>query len=196
MADLSFNTVRTPDLDGFSTLHHADGLTTIRLADPADRLAIWCEDAARNDVATALGLALPDTLNSGTDTDNGCVLRVGPEEYLAIRRPARNDWHLLEQQDFGDKIVSLTDVSHRNIAFILDGPNAAWLIASGCPQDVRDPAFPVGKASRTLFGKAEIILWRTGHHRWVIEIWRSFAPYLADHLTAALNDPAIRRISD
>jgi sarcosine oxidase, subunit gamma len=35
---------------------------------------------------------------------------------------------------------------------------------------------------RTIFEKAEIILWRTGEQSFHIEVWRSFAPYVLGHL--------------
>jgi sarcosine oxidase subunit gamma len=39
-------------------------------------------------------------------------------------------------------------------------------------------AFPIGMCTRTLFGKAEIVLWRTGEAQFHIEVWRSFAGYV------------------
>ncbi|MGQ3028233.1 MAG: sarcosine oxidase subunit gamma family protein, partial [Ferrovibrionaceae bacterium] len=39
-------------------------------------------------------------------------------------------------------------------------------------------AFPVGVCTRTLFAKAEIVLWRTDAQRFRVEVWRSFAGYL------------------
>jgi sarcosine oxidase, subunit gamma len=45
--------------------------------------------------------------------------------------------------------------------------------------------FPVNACARTLFGKAEIVLWRCGDHQFRIEVWRSFAQYVADMLAEA-----------
>jgi sarcosine oxidase subunit gamma len=58
------------------------------------------------------------------------------------------------------------------------------VLTSGCPLDLSAQAFPVGMVARTLFHKAEIVLWRReeGFH---LEVWRSFAPYVAGHLAAA-----------
>jgi sarcosine oxidase subunit gamma len=53
----------------------------------------------------------------------------------------------------------------------------------GCPLDLDTAAFPVDTAARTLFGKAEIVLWRTGDDTFHVEIWRSFAPYVVGLLT-------------
>jgi sarcosine oxidase subunit gamma len=54
---------------------------------------------------------------------------------------------------------------------------AATLINHGCPLDLFDDAFPVGMCTRTLFAKAEVILWRTENHSYRLEIERSLATY-------------------
>lgn len=46
-------------------------------------------------------------------------------------------------------------------------------------------AFPVGMCTRTLLGKAEIVLWRTAPEVFRIEVWRSFAAYLSAFLEEA-----------
>jgi sarcosine oxidase, subunit gamma len=43
-------------------------------------------------------------------------------------------------------------------------------------------------ATRTLLGKAEIILWRTSETSWQIEVWRSYAPYVLTYLKQAIAD--------
>jgi sarcosine oxidase subunit gamma len=42
--------------------------------------------------------------------------------------------------------------------------------------------------TRTIFGKAEIVLWRRGPRSFHIEVWRSFAPYLLACLQEALRE--------
>jgi sarcosine oxidase subunit gamma len=39
--------------------------------------------------------------------------------------------------------------------------------------------------TRTVFGKAEIVLWRTAAETFRIEVWRSFAPYVLGCLEEA-----------
>jgi sarcosine oxidase subunit gamma len=51
-------------------------------------------------------------------------------------------------------------------------------------------AFPIGMCTRTLFGKAEIVLWRTGEAQFHIEVWRSFAGYVWGGLRATHSAPA------
>eukprot|EP01037_Dinobryon_pediforme_P010703 gene10703-10779_t len=81
---------------------------------------------------------------------------------------------------------SLVEVTHRQVGLVLDGPKVENVLSSGCPLDVALRAFPVGMCTRTIFEKAEIVLWRTEAHRFQIEVWRSFAPYLIAHLHEAI----------
>jgi sarcosine oxidase subunit gamma len=39
--------------------------------------------------------------------------------------------------------------------------------------------------TRTLLGKAEIVLWRIGAAAFRLEVWRSFAPYVSAFLAEA-----------
>ena len=83
------------------------------------------------------------------------------------------------------KAASLVDISHRNAGLIVSGPRAELLLTSGCPLDLAIEAFPVGMVTRTLFFKAEIVLWRRAESEFRVEAQRSFAAYLAGHLTEA-----------
>jgi sarcosine oxidase subunit gamma len=78
---------------------------------------------------------------------------------------------------------SLVDVSHRQIGLIVSGPAAARALNAGCPLDLDVGAFPTGMATRTLFDKAEIVLWRRAATTFHVEVWRSFAPHVANLLT-------------
>ena len=80
---------------------------------------------------------------------------------------------------------SLVDVSHRQIGLIASGAAAARVVNAGCPLDLDPHAFPVGFATRTLFDKVEIVLWRRAEVTFHAEVWRSFAPYLAGSLAEA-----------
>ena len=69
-------------------------------------------------------------------------------------------------------------LSHRDAALSVTGPRAAWVINAFCALDLHVSAFPVGMCTRTVFGKAEILLWRTGAEQFRIDVARSFAPYV------------------
>jgi sarcosine oxidase, subunit gamma len=108
----------------------------------------------------------------------GDALCLGPDEWLLLL-PDGNAPPTI------DGVHSLTDIGHRALSIQVSGPRAATLIESGCPLDLALRAFPVGKATRTLYDGVEIILWRTAEDAFHIEVWRSFAPYLWSALTLA-----------
>jgi heterotetrameric sarcosine oxidase gamma subunit len=71
---------------------------------------------------------------------------------------------------------SIVDVSHRTVGIRVDGPRAGWCVNAFCALDL--DAIPDNGCTRTLFGKAEIVLWRRGEQAFHIETARSFAPYV------------------
>jgi sarcosine oxidase, subunit gamma len=73
---------------------------------------------------------------------------------------------------------SLVDVSHRQAAIELSGPGATSLLAMGCPLDLDLGPVPVGFCSRTVYAKAEVVLWRQDTQRFQLQAWRSFLPYV------------------
>jgi sarcosine oxidase subunit gamma len=52
--------------------------------------------------------------------------------------------------------------------------------------DVR--AFAVGMCTRTVFAKAEIVLWRTAADVFRLEVWRSFTDYVASFLDEVVRE--------
>jgi len=67
----------------------------------------------------------------------------------------------------------------------VEGADAAALLNAGCPLDLDEAAFPVNACTRTLLGKAEIVLWRMAPERFHVEAGRSFMPYLRAFLREA-----------
>jgi len=86
---------------------------------------------------------------------------------------------------------SAVGISHRNVAFSVSGPAAEATLAAGCPQDLSLAAFPVGACSRTILGKIEVVLLRTGEDGFRVECWRSFSDYAWDFLTQAARNAAV-----
>jgi sarcosine oxidase, subunit gamma len=120
-----------------------------------------------------LGLKVPKKIGA---TEGG-IACLGPDEWL-LRAPAGTAVPI-----GAGLAVSVTDVSDRSICLSVEGPRAAQLIMSGCPQDLDH--FPVGKASRTIYETVEIIIIREADDRFQVEVWRSFASWLWTALTTA-----------
>ncbi len=155
--------------------------STIETLPPKKRHILRCREPRIAAASLLLGIELPSTAY-GTVSQNGLhALWLGPDEWLilaeALPPVSISDWTGLG--------ASFVDVSDRQIALQVSGPKADLCLASGCPLDLAAGAFPVGATTRTVFHKAEIILWRTGEHRYHLEVWRSFAPYVVELLEQA-----------
>jgi len=113
-------------------------------------------------------------------------LWLGPDEWLLIADGAdATDIVGVLESVLDGTAHSLVDVSHRQIGLIASGPAAARVLNAGCPLDLDPHAFPVGFATRTLFDKVEVVLWRRAETTFHVEVWRSFAPYLLGSLAEA-----------
>jgi sarcosine oxidase subunit gamma len=107
-------------------------------------------------------------------TANG-VACLGPDEWMF----RTTDGTALP--DSKGKLVAVTDISHRNIGLIVEGPRAIEVLSAGCPLDLA--GFAIGRATRTIFETVEIIVEREAEDRFHVEVWRSFAPWLWTALT-------------
>ncbi len=138
---------------------------------PATRLSLRTADAAA--AGAALGFTLGTPICRAEAAGPRAALKLGPDEWLLLA-PDGEAAALMGVAVAG----SLVDVSHRSTAIEISGPFAVEALAAFVALDLDAAAFPVGMCSRTVFGKAEIVLWRTAAEVFRIEVWRSFAPYV------------------
>lgn len=151
-----------------------------------------------NLLGAAFGVALPTVPCRAAAAGDRAALWLGPDEWLLLAPDASSGTagaagntvagSLREtlRQGLAGQAASLVDISHRNAGLIVSGSAAARLLSSACPLDLDLPSFPVGMVARTIFGKAEIVLWRTAPETFHIEVQRSFAPYVAGLLTESM----------
>jgi len=176
---LSFDAVRRSVLDGCALPAGARALpfaTRLNLRGGADVVA---------PVAKAFGVAPPTKPMGSAASGERAALWMGPDEWLLVAEAEAGDLLVQLETALAGVFHTLVDVSHRQVALALEGPGAARLLASGCPLDLDPRAFPVGMATRTLFVKAEIGLWRQAEASFRLEVGRSFAPYVAHMLVEA-----------
>lgn len=182
MPDTLMTIRRPPISDGALP---ADAMFSAKVAAPLARFVLRGDGAAALLAGAAFGVTLPTRALASNAVGERAALWLGPDEWLLLApyADAAAARRALEAA-LADTPHSLVDVSHRQIALSVHGRLAARVLTSGCPLDLSAQAFPVGMAARTLFHKAEIVLWRRadGFH---LEVWRSFAPYVAGHLAAA-----------
>jgi sarcosine oxidase subunit gamma len=174
MPDLS--DARIGPLDGLDSQAAA---VTIEAGPFASRLAFRGDADAVAKAGSAFGVAFPSEANRASTKGARSVLWLGPDEFLLVapdgEAPAIE---AAIASALGAAPHSLVDVSERNASILVAGPEAETVLGVGCLLDLHPSVFPVGMSTRTLFAKAEIVLWRTGAHEFHIEVWRSFAPYV------------------
>jgi sarcosine oxidase subunit gamma len=150
---------------------------------PMGRLSLRLPDDAAILPSAALGLTLPTAPCRAARSDRCSALWLGPGEWLILAGAAETGRLAAAlSAEFGAVAHSLVDISHRQTAIAVAGAAAAAMLNAGCPLDLDLAAFPTGMCTRSLFFKADIVLWRTEPNRFHLEVWRSFAPYLWDML--------------
>lgn len=156
---------------------------TLTTAPTFSRFVFRGRPAAIAAVEAAFGVALPDTCRAAT-AGTRSALWLGPDEWLLLAPEGDRDAIETAFKDgLGELPYSLVDVGERQIAFRIEGKQATILLNAGCPLDF--DTVPVGFCSRTMLGKAEIVLWRTAPDHFHIEVWRSFASYVSLLLSEA-----------
>ena len=157
--------------------------TSLSPVDAHERISLRADANAAKALGKTIGLALPTKAATSVTKSGISALWIGPDEWLIIGEMQSN----LDARLNGVKghLYSAVPVDHRNTAISVSGPNAVHTLNSGSPRDLSLDAFPVGACSRTILGKSEIILWRTGKQEFHVECWRSFSDYVWKFLVDA-----------
>ncbi|MCJ8521331.1 sarcosine oxidase subunit gamma [Pseudorhizobium tarimense] len=145
-------------------------------AAPAERVSLRARPEDVTALSSALELELPTKPKTSATNNMRTALWLGPDEWLVIG-DGEGESGLMAACAASGVLCSAVDVSHRNTAIWVEGAGAAAAINAGCPLDLSLKAFPVGACTRTIFGKVEIVLLRTGEESFRVEVWRSFSDY-------------------
>ena len=158
----------------------------IRTLGPATRLIFQGGPAAREAASRAFGVALPTVSCRAEASAERAALWLGPDEWLLLAPAGEGNavFATLEKAMAGLP-HSLVEVTHRQVAISVSGPGARELLASGCPLDLAPECYPVGMCTRTLFAKAEVVLWRRSAEEYHLESGRSFSGYVLGWLREA-----------
>jgi sarcosine oxidase subunit gamma len=164
---------------------------TVRFLPRMTRLSFRGRPPAVAAASRTFGVALPELPCRAASGAGRAALWLGPDEWLLLLAAGDAPDGAGLAQALAGLPHSLVDISHRNVALEIAGVAAARVLNAGCPLDLDLAAFPVGMCTRTLFGKAEIVLWRTAAERFHVEVWRSFADYVWSLLREAGRELAI-----
>jgi sarcosine oxidase subunit gamma len=138
-----------------------------------------------------LGLAISDIACRAAQRASRAALWLGPDEQLLLAsEPEGPEVARLLATALVGMRHSLVEISHRQVALEVSGEHAPAALSVGCPLDLHSTEFPIGMCTRTLLGKADIVLWRTGPETFHVEVWRSFAQYVSRFLAEAARELA------
>ena len=180
MADLKVESALTgmalPDGRSFSLRENAS----------ASRLVFRAGEIARERAGEVLGLALPQEACTSAQRAGVAALWLGPDEWLLV--VPEPDGRALGQalaNALADVAHSIVDVSHRETELVIRGNRRAHVLNAGCPLDLAAGTFPPGMCTRTLFGKAQVVLWRDEPRRFRLLVARSYARFVCGLLIEA-----------
>lgn len=129
--------------------------------------------------ADSLGFALPALLQG---TGNGAIeaLCLGPDEWLLLVGPAEVEVLAAAlRAGLAGHHHAVVDVTDRFTGIAVSGTHAADVLAAGCPLDLHPRIFRPGMVTRTLLGKATVVLRRPDRgDRFELYVNGSFAPYV------------------
>jgi len=154
---------------------------------PASRLVLRGGSQVLAAAAHALRLPHNETACRAVHNEVIASLWLGPDERLLIG-PADDTAEMIDllQQALSGLPHSVVETSHAQLALELSGAQAPIALNTGCPLDLDLTAFPLDMCTRTVFAKAQIVLWRTGPETFRVETARSFAPYVTKILALGI----------
>jgi sarcosine oxidase subunit gamma len=162
-----------------------EGAVNIHCAPSKAKLVLRGHPAALESVGRALALNLVGQSGSYVEHESDRALWLGPDEWL-LKSSEDSDVLInrIERECAGLR-YALVDVSSTYMTVHVSGQPSAFLLNHGCPLDLSAKAFGVGRCTRTLLGKSEIILSRLGKSRFEMDVLRSFTPYALQFLRQA-----------
>jgi len=175
------------EADAGQDTHGPGAAVVIRRLPPLARFSLRLAPALLGRATSVAGFTLDLPINRCRSAGGKQTLRLGPDEWLlcgpemAAAQIARD-----VEAALGSLHHALVDLSHAHVALSVAGPQAADAINRGSALDLSPGAFPPGAATRTLLGKAEIILSRWAEiAAFEVECARSFAAYVREFLSTA-----------
>lgn len=138
--------------------------------------------AFRSDPATAstmmrfMGYEAPEKLLTVAGCGKRWALHLGPDEWMLCTEG--NEGFSSESMTLPLLPYSAVEISDGFAGYQFNENAGRQLLSVGCPLDLHDQAFGPGTATRTLFAKSPIILWRPPASKvWRVDLPRSFSSY-------------------
>ena len=163
--------------------------TFLRPLPPASRLVLRGGPQVLAAAADTLSLPNSETPCRAVRHGTRAALWLGPDERLLIgAADAAEEMYGLLRKALAGMPYSLVEISHAQTAFEVRDGRATAALNIGCPLDLDPASFPVDMCTRTVFAKAQIVLWRTDVETFRVETARSFTPYVTKILALAARE--------
>lgn len=166
----------------------AHPLVSFEVLPPTTRLSAQGGAEAQARICRAFGTEPPDGRLRARVAGHRAVLRLGPDELMLLAPEVDPAMARALEAALGGEPGCVVDVSHREVGLDVAGADVEAVLNAGCPLDLGLDAFPVGMCTRTLLGKADVVLWRRHEASFRLSCWRSFAPYVLEFLKGAASD--------
>jgi sarcosine oxidase subunit gamma len=155
----------------------------------AAKLLFRGRSSALDAAGEAFGVALPREACRFMVKGERTAFWLGPDEWL-LQATSESPGSLFSamRAALAGQSHSLVDVSHASDAFAVSGERSAYVLNHGCPLDLSLEAFPVGMCTRTILGKAGIMLSRRAPATFHVDVGRSLAPYVWQWLDQARSE--------
>ena len=143
-----------------------------------------CRVDAVSALEKALNVTLPVKIGDIWQGGSRHVLCLGPDEWMILCEDADRATLVADSESVYDKQPhSLVDVSFREVALEIAGPEAETLLNTSCPRNLNDIA--PGRGTRTVFDTAQVVLIRQATDTFQMFVWRSFYPHVRGLMRAA-----------
>jgi len=120
------------------------------------------------------GIDLPRQPNTVARSGDAAVFWLGPRSWLVFGKAP------------GIAGGAMFDVSASRVAFVIEGANAATVLAKHCPLDFHPSQFAPGSCAQSLFGQVSALYYRhEARDALTLFVARSFARDVAHHLRAS-----------
>ena len=141
------------------------------------------------EVSKALGCELPSRMGDMATNGGRRAISVGPDEWLLSASIDAGDDIKRAIGDLANRLpVSLVDVTDRECALRIDGPQSAYVLKAACPIDVS--AMSVNTATRTLFDQADVLIVRESETTYRLQVLRSWSVHVASLLAVISREVA------
>lgn len=131
----------------------------------------------RAEVQRIAGVALPAAANTASQGIGIVALWLGPQSWLLVAADAAALGDFTGARDaLNAADGALFDVSASRVAYVVDGPRAVDVLATGCPLDFDPRVFSAGQCRQSLYGRVPALFYRHGEPpACTVLVARSFA---------------------